>query len=108
MGGSVRLQSLTSGEMRQLRQSLLNPDGRLNRKRGDKLQYLLLSWTIVDDNGSRLFSEEDALGSDFDSIDGAMLAVLYEHAKNWTGFLSDGDFTAIEDAVKNSESTREN
>ncbi len=106
-GGEVRLQSLTAGEMRQLKQSLINPDGKLNKKRGDRLQYLLLSWAIVDENGGRLFSEEDALSSDFDNIDGAIVSMIYDQAKNWTGFLSDGDFSAIEDAVKNSESTQE-
>lgn len=104
-GPTVRLQSLTAGEMRSLRQSLSNSKGELIKKRGDRLQELLLAWTVVDDAGQRLFSEEDALGSDFDGLDGADSAVLYRKAREFTGFGADADYAAVEDAVKNSEST---
>jgi len=104
-GGSVRMQALTAGEMRALNQSLLNPDGRLNQKRGGRMKYVLLAWVLIDENGNRLFTDEDAMSNDFELLDGAIITYLFEKAKEFTGFLSDGDFTAIEAAVKNSEST---
>lgn len=104
-GGQVRIQSLTSGEARALRQFLLNPKGELIKVRGDRLAELLICACLVDENGQRLFSQDDAMSADFDAFDNAVSSVLYQFCRNWTGFAADPDFAAIEDAVKNSEST---
>lgn len=106
-GGQVRIQSLTAGEARALRQSLINKKGELIKARGDRLQELLICHCVVDENGQRVFSEDDAMSSDFDGLDQANAAVLYQACRNFSGFGADADFAAIEDAIKNSDSTQE-
>jgi hypothetical protein len=102
---TARIQSLSNGEMRQLRQSLLDKKGDLNRKRADRLQELLVCHCLVDDGGTRLFSDEDAFAAAWDGLDGALMRVLFDRCKRWTGFAADDDWNAIEAAAKNSEET---
>ncbi len=101
----ARIQNLTNGEMRQLRQSLLDKKGELNRKRSDRLQELLICRCLVDDQGVPLFSDEDAFSASWDALDGAVVRSLFERCKRWTGFAADEDWNAIEAAAKNSEET---
>ena len=107
LGGKVRIQSLTAGETRALRQSLLNSKGELIKARGDRLQEILICACLVDESGNRIFSDADAMSGDWDNFDSAAAAVVYQSCKAWTGFGADADFAAIEDAIKNSESTQE-
>lgn len=102
--GVARLQSLTNGEMRALRESLTDRKGEPIRERIVRANELLLCQTIVDDDGVRQFSDEDAFSQAFDqAMDGKVTAVLYAAAKHHTGFMQDADWQAIEDAAKNSE-----
>lgn len=100
--GRVRIRSMTTGEMRALRASMLDRRGELNRKRSDRLRELLICKCACDDDGNLLLTEDDALGTAFDEIDGAVTTQLFIKCKAHTGFTEDEDFQAIEDAVKNS------
>ena len=101
--GEVRIQSLTNQEMRQLRISMLDRKGELNRSRSDRLQELLVSRCAVSSDGVPLFTESEAINGAFDNIDGGVVTALFSACKQHTGFAADEDFTLIEDAVKNSE-----
>lgn len=108
VGGTVRIQSLTAGESRSLKESLSDSQGRLIVARGRRLNYLLIAAAVVDESGQKLFSDADAMGPDMDGIDNANVVKLSEEIKNHIGFTTDADFSAIEAAIKNSESTPEN
>lgn len=104
-GDTARIRSLTTGEMRQLRSSLVDKKGELIRKRGDRLSQLLIAACLVDDQGNRVLTDDDAMSDAFDSVDGATVSMLFAECKQWTGFGSDTDWSAIEDSAKNSEET---
>ena len=106
-GMQARIQNLSNGEMRQLRQSLLDKKGDLNKRRADRLHELLICRCLVDAEGTPLFSDEDAFSAAWDNLDGAVVRTLFERCKRWTGFASDEDWQAVEDAAKNSEATSE-
>jgi len=104
-GGTARLRNLSTSEMRSLRGSLLSKDGKLIQSRADRIQQLLVAWCLVDDAGNRILTDDDATGNAMDDIDGAVVACLFAEAKAWSGFGSDSDWSAIEDAAKNSNAT---
>lgn len=107
-GGEVRLRNMTTSEMRALRASLLTKDGKMIASRADRIQQLLVAACVVDDDGNRLFTDDDALGATMDELDGAVMSCLFAEAKAWTGFGADSDWSAIEDAAKNSNATSAN
>ncbi len=107
-GGQARIRSLSSGEMRDFRRSMLNPQGKLIKSRSDNMHELLIAQCLVDDEGNRLFTDEDAMSSSFAEIDGSLVSVLSSECRSWTGFGTDPDWSAIEDAAKNSEPTSGN
>lgn len=104
IGGDVRIQSLTAGEMRQLRETFVNSKGDAIRERVSRQRYVLLCWCFVDDDGNRLLADEDYKSPTWEQIDGALIESAYNAAREWTGFLSDVDWRAVEDAAKNSAS----
>lgn len=101
-GRDVRLQNLTTLEMRILRGSLVNKKGEPNQARLDRLRELLIVRCVIDDDDALLFTESDAMDGTFDQIDGAWTERLFNECREWTGFASDDDWSAIEDAAKNS------
>ncbi len=107
-GDPFVIRSLTGAEMRKFRESLVDRKGELIRARGDRLNELLLVRCLVDDDHQTFLTDEDAMNGNLDDLDGAIVQVLAEQVKGWTGFSTDGDFSAIEDAIKNSEDDREN
>jgi len=107
-GDAVTIQSLTGAEMRTFRESLVNKKGDLIQARGDKLNELLLVRCLVGDDQQTFLNDADAMGGALDDLDGAIVMTLAEQCKTWTGFKSDGDFSEIEAAIKNSEDDREN
>lgn len=104
---SVRIQSLTTQEMRSVRDSLTTSKGELNRKRSERIKEFLICRCVVDDDGSRVFSDDDAFSGVFDDVDGRYIEVLFNAARRHTGFNTDEDWIAIEGAIKNSEDTAE-
>lgn len=107
-GDDVTIQSLTAAEMRTFRESLADKKGELIKERGEKFNELLLALCLVDDHKQVMFTEADAMGGAFDQLDGLVILKLAEECREWTGFKGDSDFSAIEDAIKNSESVQEN
>lgn len=99
--GEVRLQSLTQSEMRAIRTSLRTKDGEVDRERFDRVDQILVSATAVDDNGTPLFSDDDAMGRTFDAIDGGAWAVLTAAVKRHTGWAADEDWQPVRAAAKN-------
>ena len=103
-----RIRSLTAGEMRSFRSSLSNAKGELIRKRADRLQELLIAQCLATATGDRILADEDVVAGDFDLLDGGEIATLFAACKDHTGFGADADWTAIEDAAKNSDPTSTN
>ena len=103
--GEFRLQSLYESEMRAIRESLVDRKGELIQVRASRMNQILVAACLVDDNGARLFTDADVNAGVMDTLDGAVLAALYKDARDWSGFASDGDWKAIEDAAKNSDAT---
>lgn len=108
VGGEVRIQSLTAGEMRAFRLSLMTADGKLIKRRGDRVQMLLVAQCLVDESGNRLLSDDEAMSADADKMDGAVIGFLFARCREWTGFQNDDDWSAIEAAIKNSNGTDTN
>ena len=102
--GDVRIQSLSNLEMRSLSNSFVDARGDYNRSRGDRLHELLISCCAVDEQGNRLFTDDDANNGVFDSIDGCVIRTLFAACKRHTGYNSDDDFQLLEDTAKNSQS----
>jgi hypothetical protein len=65
------------------------------------LKELLICQCVVDGDGNRMYSDEDAWC--FDALDGAVSTALYNECSAWTGFNLDTDTKAVEEAIKNSE-----
>lgn len=101
IGGQVRLQSLTDGEMRRLRASFIDRQGKPIEERSKRDRVILLCWCLVDDDGRRLFADEDALSPTWDDVDGGVIKAAYEKAMRLTGFAADWDWSAVGAAVKN-------
>lgn len=102
--GALRIRSLTIGEMQELRDSFTDDTGKIN-DRGRNAPRLLAAACVVDDNGDRVFSDDDAMSSAFSTIDGAPFARLYAACRKHTNFGSDPDWQAVEAAAKNSGAT---
>ena len=107
-GDTFVIRSLTGSEMRSFRESLVDRKGELIRARGDRLNELLLARCLVDDDHQTFLTDDDAMNGQLDDLDGAIVMCLAEQIKQWTGFQTDGDFSAIEHAIKNSDDDREN
>ena len=99
--GDVRLRSLSSSEMRALRNSLTDDKGETIKPRIERLNEILASMTIVDEAGNLEFTEGEAMSGAFDSMDAASAKVLFSHVVRHTGFTADSDWQAIEGAAKN-------
>lgn len=107
-GGEAKIKNMTTGEMRALRQSMQDPKGELIRKRSARLFEYLVAGCLVDDSDHLILCDADVTKGELDNIDGADLTALVEACKAFTGFAHDGDWSAIEDAAKNSASTPAN
>ena len=102
--GEVRIRSLTTREMRELRDSFTDEKG----KPTDRLNHvneLLVAACVVVDSGERVFSDDDVMGGAFEEVDGAAFAALSQAVRKHTNFAADPDWKAIEDAAKNSAAT---
>ena len=102
-GDEVTIRSLTGGEMRTFRESLVDKRGELIKRRGDMLNELLLVRCLVGDDKQPMLTDAEAMSGALDDMDGAVVLTVAEACKTWTGFKTDGDFGAIEDAIKNSD-----
>lgn len=102
--GPVRLRSMTTREMRELRDSFVDEKGKPT-KRIDYVNELLVANCIVDDSNERVVSDEEATGGIFDDVDGGAFATLIQAARKHTNYAADPDWKAIEDAAKNSGAT---
>lgn len=99
--GDLRLQSLTQAEMRAIRGSLRTKEGEVDKERFERLDQILVAATVVDDDGVQLFTDDDAMGMTFDSIDGGPWAVLTAAVKRHTGWAADEDWQPVRAAAKN-------
>lgn len=99
--GEVRIQSLTAGEMRDIRRSLRTDAGDPALDRIARLDALVVAAAIVDDDGTRLFSDDDAMGRTFDEIDGGPWNQLVAGVKRHTGWDCGEDWSPIKAAAKN-------
>lgn len=102
-GSTVRIQSLTRGEQREIRSAVKKKDGSVDPKLNEFSNDLLLVRCIVDDNNDRVYTDGDALGGMFDLWDTRDTAVLIDAAIEHTGILL--DMKEVEARLKNSDST---
>ena len=107
-GGFVRIQSLYNSESRAMRHAMINSKGEINNKLFQKYNELVVANHLVDEDGNRMYSNEDAFGDAMDWFNTGDIAVVLSYAKKHSGLNADEDFKAIEDAVKNSGSTAGN
>ena len=98
--GVVKIRSLSNAEMREFKESLTDDEGRRN-DRGKKVNELLVAQCVVDDTGSRVWDDSDALGTAFSEIDSAAFAVLVRHCMEHTNFRADVAWRDVESAAKN-------
>jgi hypothetical protein len=102
--GMVRIRSLTNDELASFRDSLYDDKG-VATKRQAKVNELLAAQCVVDENGDRVFSDDDAMGAAFGEIDSGPLGVLYGACVSHTNYRQTVTWRAIEDAAKNSDAT---
>lgn len=98
--GDVRIQSLTSREIREWRNSLKDEDGKHNQ-RMDRANELLVALSVVNDDGSRVFTDDDAMSMLFDDADYGPNGVLISAVREHTNVNADPAWKAVEDAAKN-------
>lgn len=95
-GVTVRLRSLTAREMRRIRDSVYD-----NATRENRLGWIILCHTMVDDAGKPVMSEENL--SDLEQIDGSLSDALCNAALRHVGWNNVALLKQYEDAKKNSE-----
>jgi hypothetical protein len=103
--GSVRLQSLTAGEMSAFRDSLVDSTTGKGTKRLDRVEHLLVAQCVVDAEGNREVTDDEVMQGYFDGADGGAISTLARRVREHTGFGQDLDWKAIEAAAKNSAPT---
>lgn len=99
--GEVRMQSLTAAEMRSIRRSLRTEAGAFDNERFARIDALVVAAALVDDDGDRLFSDDDVMCGVLDHVDGGPWAVLCAAVKAHTGWDADRNWKPIEAALKN-------
>ena len=99
--GEVRLRSLKRSEFRRLAQSLSDDKGETIAHRQAKQEELFLALVIVDDQGVPTFSEDDVFAGVFDELDGGVMRVLLDAARQHTGVFGGDGWQAVESAAKN-------
>lgn len=96
-GGSVNIRTMTGSDRDAFEQTLVKVDGNGNRKTDlTNMRAKLVAMTVVDDNGNRLFGEDDIAVLGRKSA--TALAKVFEAAQALNGM---GD-AAEDTAVKNS------
>jgi hypothetical protein len=96
-GECYRLQSLTERERAQYELQLQDKKlGRATDASIEKMRRLFVAKTLVDEAGSRLFSDEES--EQLGEVDGRIMGLLYERAQRHCGY----DSKEIEELAKNS------
>lgn len=99
--GTLRLQSLLRSEVRALRDSFTDDEGRVNA-RGNKAAELLVANCVVDDNGVRLVSDAAVIDlAFFDGMDDAVFTVLLAACRDHTNWGQQPDWKDVTAAAKN-------
>ncbi len=101
-GDELRFQSLTVGETRRLMRLFMKDDGEFDPARGQMFSELLVGACMVDEEGYRLFTEDEVMNGALSNVDNAVMKPLFRELRQWTGVSVDPDYQAIEDAAKNS------
>lgn len=98
--GEVRIQSLTRAEIRSLRDSFTDDDGRINA-RGNRANELLVASCVVNDEGTRQISDDDVMRGVFDGVDDAGFVALYATCRDHVNWLQDPTWKDVTAAAKN-------
>lgn len=106
-GETARFRSLFASEVRDFYQSLQDSKGDVVPEKNKRFRELCLAQVLVDDNGDRLLTDAEIMEGMLDSIDFRFLVAVSDAAMKFAGLDTDRDFQAIEEAVKNSDATRE-
>lgn len=87
-GGTVRVLPIGAKLFREYRRSLRDEDGKPIPERSGCIDELLVGRILLDDSGSRMFSDEEILAGCFDNFHPSDMDALVEWA--WS-FVGDGD-----------------
>lgn len=98
-GKKFRLQSLTDEEQSAYEAEIIARKGGLRKNRLADAKRRLIALCLVDGQGKRIFGDDDI--SALKKIDGRVIELLHKEANAHVGY----DDEAIEDLVKNSETT---
>lgn len=98
--GEVQIRSLSAREIREWRGGLVGDDGKPT-PRLERANELLVALAVVNDDGSRVFTDDDAMSMLFDDVDSAAFAVLVAAVRKHTNVGADPDWKIIEAAAKN-------
>jgi len=98
--GTVKIRGVGRGEMREFKDSLSDDDGERN-ERGRHVNELLVALCVVDDTGSRVWTDQDAMSGAFGEVDSAAFEVLVQHCVAHTNFKSNIIWKEVEAAAKN-------
>jgi len=101
-GGEARVQSLTRSEQRKWRKSCQKKNGEADPAKQAYFDDVLLSMTVVDDDGAAVFTTNEALAGCWDAFDMADTNAMLRAA---TKINNMGDEPEPEQAVKNSDET---
>lgn len=96
-GGKVRLQSLTELERSEYNSELLDKKGEVDRKKLTFGTALLLVRMLVDENGKRLFMDNEY--EELSGIDSLDMEILGDEARKHVGF----DYETRKELKKKSE-----
>jgi hypothetical protein len=94
--GEVRIRSLTNADIRAWREAIRTKDGKV-----EHATELLVAASVCDEQGRRIFSDEDARSVLFGDIDAAAFEVLGQACRTHSNLDADPDWRAIVDDAKN-------
>lgn len=104
-GNKYRIRSLTDLEIRKIRRSLLDKEGKSIRSRMEQYENLVVANCLVEADGSLSMTEQDVMDGFFNDVDGAVTSLLQSECLEWSGIRRKDRESDIEAAAKNSEET---
>jgi hypothetical protein len=94
--GQVRIRSLSNADIRAWREAIRTKSGSV-----EYATELLVAASVVDENGLRVFTDEDARSQLFADIDSAAFEVLGQQCRKHSNLDADPGWQAIVDDAKN-------
>lgn len=107
-GGDVKIQSLTRSEQRKWRKACQKKNGEADPAKQNYFDDVLLSMTVVADNGEAVFTVTDAFSGCWDDFLVVDTNALIRGVTKLNGIGEETTSSDVDNAVKNSDETPEN